>query len=119
MSPSHAYLVLSEIHSSFISSLIIGDYTITLYDVPGYGEIDARIKIFLKENIFNSEVSYFNGESWVNVIVNSTDIEDEAVFINLVDPEAGNVEMEVYFDDENSISGFYAGQFKFKGERII
>ena len=29
-----------------------------------------------------------------------------------------NVEMEVYFDDENSISGFYAGQFKFKGERI-
>ena len=101
-----------------ISSLIIGDYTITLYDVPGYGEIDARIKIFLKENIFNSEVSYFNGESWVNVIVNSTDVEDEAVFINLVDPEVSNVEMEVYFDDENSISGFYAGQFKFKGERI-
>ena len=26
-----------------ISSLIIGDYTITLYDVPGYGEIDASI----------------------------------------------------------------------------
>ena len=101
-----------------ISSLIIGDYNITLYDVPGYGEIDARIKIFLKENIINSEVSYFNGESWVNVIVNSTEVEDEAVFINLVDPEASNVEMEVYFDDENSISGFYAGQFKFKGERI-
>ena len=31
-----------------ISSLISGDYTITLYDVPSYGEIDARIKIFLK-----------------------------------------------------------------------
>ena len=101
-----------------ISSLIIGEYNITLFDVPGYGEIDARIKVYFKKNILNSEVSYFNGESWVNVIVNSTEVEDEAIFINLVDPEASNVEMEVYFDDENSISGFYAGQFKFKGERI-
>ena len=102
-----------------ISSLIIGDYNITLYDVPGYGEIDARIKIFLKNNIFNSEVSYFNGESWADVIVNSTEIEDEAVFINVVDAEAGgNVDLEIYFDDQNSISGFYAGLFEFSGIRI-
>ena len=102
-----------------ISSLIIGDYNITLYDVPGYGEIDARIKIFLKNNIFNSEVSYFNGESWSDVIVNSTEIEDEAVFINVVDAEAGgNVDLEVYFDDQNSISGFYAGLFEFSGKRL-
>jgi len=102
-----------------ISSLIIGDYTITLYDVPGYGEIDARIKIFLNENVFNSEVSYFNGESWVDVTVNTTDIEEEAVFINVVDAESGgNVDLEVYFDDQNSISGFYAGLFEFSGKRI-
>ena len=54
-------------------------------------EIDARIKIFFKKNILNSEVSYFNGESWVDVIVNSTEIEDEAVFINVVDAEAGKM----------------------------
>ena len=102
-----------------ISSLIIGDYTITFYDVPGYGEINAIIKIFFKKNILNSEVSYFNGESWVNVTVNRTEVEDEAVFINVVDEEAGgNVDLEIYFDDQKTISGFYAGQFKFKGERI-
>ena len=102
-----------------ISSLISGDYTITLYDVPSYGEIDARIKIFFKKNILNSEVSYFNGESWVDVTVNSTEVEDEAVFISVVDAEAGgNVDLEVYFDDQNSISGFYAGLFEFSGKRL-
>ena len=102
-----------------ISSLIIGDYNITLFDVPGYGEIDARIKVYFKKNILNSEVSYFNGESWVNVIVNSTDVEDEAIFINVVDEEAGgDVDLEIYFDDQNSISGFYAGLFEFSGTRI-
>jgi hypothetical protein len=35
-----------------------------------------------------------------------------------VDPEAGNIEMEVYFDDQKTISGFYASQFKFQGKRI-
>jgi hypothetical protein len=54
----------------------------------------------------------------IPVTVNTTELFEGAIFINLVDPEAGNVEMEVYFDDENSISGFYAGKFKFKGERI-
>ncbi len=102
-----------------ISSLISGDYTITLYDVPSYGEIDARIKIFFKKNVLNSEVSYFNGESWVDVTVNSTEVEDEAVFINVVDAEAGgNVDLEIYFDDQNSISGFYAGLFEFSGKRL-
>ena len=43
---------------------------------------------------------------------------NDGKLINLVDNQAGNVELEVYFDDENSISGFYAGQFEFKGERI-
>jgi len=102
-----------------ISSLISGDYTITLYDVPSYGEIDARIKIFFKKNILNSEVSYFDGKSWVDVTVNSTEVEDEAVFISVVDAEAGgNVDLEIYFDDENSISGFYAGLFEFSGKRL-
>ena len=55
---------------------------------------------------------------YIPVIVNSTELFEGAIFINLVDPEASNVLMEVYFDDENSISGFYAGQFEFKGERI-
>jgi len=102
-----------------ISSLIIGEYNITLFDVPGYGEIDARIKVYFKKNILNSEVSYFNGESWVNVIVNSTEVEDEAIFINVIDEEAGgDVDLEIYFDDQNSISGFYAGLFEFSGTRI-
>jgi hypothetical protein len=101
-----------------ISSLIIGDYNITVYDVPGYGDIDVRIKIFLNKNILDSNITYFNGESWVDVTVNSIDVEDEAVFINVVDEEAGNVDLEIYFDDQNSISGFYAGLFDFSGKRI-
>tara|TARA_B100000674_G_scaffold226437_1_gene186101 strand:- start:1250 stop:1612 length:363 start_codon:yes stop_codon:yes gene_type:complete len=95
-----------------------GNYNLSISFGEPYGDIDVSLQIFYKDLKLSSTISYFNGEENIQVIVNSTELFEGAIFINLVDPEAGNVEMEVYFDDENSISGFYAGQFKFKGDRI-
>ena len=63
-------------------------------------------------------MSYFDGDKYVPVKVNSTELFGGAIFINLEDQEVGDIEMEVYFDDQTSISGFYAGQYKFTGNRI-
>ena len=95
-----------------------GNYNLSISFGEPYGDIDVSLQIFYNDLNLSSKISYFNGVEYIPVIVNSTELFEGAIFINLVDPEASNVEMEVYFDDENSISGFYAGQFKFKGERI-
>ena len=95
-----------------------GNYNLLISFGEPYGDIDVSLKIFYKGSTLSSTISYFNGEENIPVIVNSIELFEGAIFINLVDNQAGNVEMEVYFDDENSISGFYAGQFEFKGERI-
>lgn len=95
-----------------------GNYNLSISFGEPYGDIDVSLKIFYNDLKLSSTISYFNGVEYIPVIINSTELFEGAIFINLVDPEASNVEMEVYFDDENSISGFYAGQFKFKGERI-
>lgn len=95
-----------------------GNYSLSISFGEPYGDIEASLQIFYKDSLLFSTVSYFNGEENIPVVINSTELFEGAIFINLVDSEAGNVEMEVYFDDENSISGFYAGQFEFKGERI-
>ena len=95
-----------------------GNYNLSISFGEPYGDIDVSLQIFYNDLKLSSKISYFNGVEYIPVIVNSTELFEGAIFINLVDPEASNVEMEVYSDDENSISGFYAGQFKFKGERI-
>ena len=95
-----------------------GNYNLSISFGEPYGDIDVSLQIFYNDLKLSSTISYFNGVEYIPVIINSTELFEGAIFINLVDPEASNVEMEVYFDDENSISGFYAGQFKFKGERI-
>ena len=95
-----------------------GNYSLSISFGEPYGDIEASLQIFYKDSLLLSTVSYFNGEENIPVVINSTELFEGAIFISLVDSEAGNVEMEVYFDDENSISGFYAGQFEFKGERI-
>jgi len=95
-----------------------GNYSLSISFGEPYGDIDVSLKIFYEDSILSSTISYFNGEENIPVIVNTTELFEGAIFINLVDNQAGNVELEVYFDDENSISGFYAGQFEFKGERI-
>ena len=95
-----------------------GNYSLSISFGEPYGNIEASLQIFYKDSLLFSTVSYFNGEENIPVVINSTELFEGAIFINLVDSEAGNIEMEVYFDDENSISGFYAGQFEFKGERI-
>lgn len=95
-----------------------GNYNLSISFGEPYGDIDVSLKIFYDDLKLSSTISYFNGVEYIPVIINSTELFEGAIFINLVDPEASNVEMEVYFDDENSISGFYAGQFKFKGERV-
>lgn len=95
-----------------------GNYSLSISFGEPFGNIDVSLKIFYEDSVLTSTISYFNGEESIPVTVNATELFEGAIFINLVDPEAGNVEMEVYFDDENSISGFYAGKFKFKGERI-
>jgi hypothetical protein len=95
-----------------------GNYNLTISFGEPFGEIDVSLKIFYEGSVLSSTISYFNGEESIPVKVNATELFEGAIFINLVDSEAGNVEMEIYFDDENSISGFYAGQFEFKGEKI-
>ena len=95
-----------------------GNYNLTISFGEPFGDIDVSLKIFYEGSVLSSTISYFNGEESIPVKVNDTELFEGAIFINLVDSEAGNVEMEVYFDDENSISGFYAGQFEFKGKRI-
>ena len=95
-----------------------GNYSLSISFGEPYGNIEASLQIFYKDSLLFSTVSYFNGEENIPVVINSTELFEGAIFINLVDSEAGNIEMEVYFDDENSISGFYAGQFEFKGEPI-
>ena len=95
-----------------------GNYNLSISFGEPYGDIDVSLKIFYDDLKLSSTISYFNGVEYIPVIINSTELFEGAIFINLVDPEGSNVVMEVYFDDENSISGFYAGQFKFKGERI-
>ena len=102
----------------YTQNQIEGSYSLSILFGEPYGDINASLKIFSEESTLSSTISYFNGEENIQVTVNATELFEGAIFINLVDPEAGNVEMEVYFDDENSISGFYAGKFKFKGERI-
>ena len=95
-----------------------GNYSLSISFGEPFGNIDVSLKIFYEDSVLTSTISYFNGEESIPVTVNATELFEGAIFINIFDPEAGNVEMEVYFDDENSISGFYAGKFKFKGERI-
>ena len=83
-----------------------------------FGDIDANLELYYDNSTIQSVMSYFDGDKYIPVKVNSTELYDGAIFINLEDQEAGNIEMEVYFDDQTSISGFYEGQFKFIGKRI-
>ena len=105
-------------NNEIINKKIQGIYSLTISFGNPYGDIDVSLELYYDESQIKSRASYFDGQKNVPVKINNTELFEGAIFINLVDSEAGNVEMEVYFDDENSISGFYAGQFEFKGERI-
>lgn len=108
----------SSSNNEIINKKIQGIYSLTISFGNPYGDIDVSLELYYDESQIKSRASYFDGQKNVPVKINNTELFEGAIFINLVDSEAGNVEMEVYFDDENSISGFYAGQFEFKGERI-
>lgn len=108
----------SSSNNEIINKKIQGIYSLTISFGNPYGDIDVSLELYYDESQIKSRASYFDGQKNVPVQINNTELFEGAIFINLVDSEAGNVEMEVYFDDENSISGFYAGQFEFKGERI-
>jgi len=95
-----------------------GTYNLTFFFGEPYGKIDATLELFYKNSKLSSKLSYFDGKENIPVVINNTELFEGAIFINLVDPEAGNIEMEVYFDDQKTISGFYASQFKFQGKRI-
>ena len=95
-----------------------GKYYLTVSFGEPFGDIDANLELYYDNSTIQSVMSYFDGDKYIPVKVNSTELYDGAIFINLEDQEAGNIEMEVYFDDRTSISGFYAGQFKFIGKRI-
>ncbi len=97
---------------------IEGKYSIT-FDFPQpYGEMYADLEIYFEENNIKSKVFWFDGEEYILIKINKTELIDNTLFINLLYQEAGNIEMEVYWEDANSISGFYGGQSRFKGERI-
>ena len=95
-----------------------GKYYLTVSFGEHFGDIDANLELYYDNSTIQSVMSYFDGDKYIPVKVNSTELYDGAIFINLEDQEADNIEMEVYFDDQTSISGFYAGQFKFIGKRI-
>ena len=95
-----------------------GKYYLTVSFGEPFGDIDANLELYYDNSTIQSVMSYFDGDKYIPVKVNSTELYDGAIFINLEDQEADNIEMEVYFDDQTSISGFYAGQFKFIGKRI-
>ena len=95
-----------------------GKYYLTVSFGEPFGDIDANLELYYDNSTIQSVMSYFDGDKYIPVKVNSTELYDGAIFINLEDQEAGNIEMEVYFDDQTSISGFYAGQYKFTGNRI-
>ena len=108
----------SSSNNEIINKKIQGIYSLTISFGNPYGDIDVSLELYYDKSQIKSRASYFDVQKNVPVKINNTELFEGAIFINLVDSEAGNVEMEVYFDDENSISGFYAGQFEFKGERI-
>ena len=95
-----------------------GKYYLTVSFGEPFGDIDANLELYYDNSTIQSVMSYFDGDKYIPVKVNSTELYDGAIFINLEDQEADNIEMEVYFDDQTSISGFYAGQYKFTGNRI-
>ena len=95
-----------------------GKYYITVSFGEPFGDIGANLELNYENSTIKSVLSYFDGDKYIPVEINSTELYEGTIFINLEDQEVGNVEMEVYFDDQNSISGFYAGQFKFIGKRI-
>ena len=95
-----------------------GKYYLTVSFGEPFGDIDANLELYYDDSTIQSVMSYFDGDKYIPVKVNSTELYDGAIFINLEDQEAGDIEMEIYFDDQTSISGFYAGQFKFTGKRI-
>ena len=95
-----------------------GKYYLTVSFGDPFGDVSANLELYYDNSTIQSVMSYFDGDKYIPVKVNSTELYDGAIFINLEDQEAGNIEMEVYFDDQTSISGFYAGQFKFIGKRI-
>ena len=95
-----------------------GKYYLTVSFGDPFGDINANLELNYEDSTIKSVMSYFDGDKYIPVKVNSTELYDGAIFINLEDQEVGNIEMEVYFDDQNTISGFYAGQFKFTGNRI-
>ena len=95
-----------------------GKFYLTVSFGEPFGDIDANLELYYDNSTIQSVISYFDGDKYIPVKVNSTELFDGAIFINLEDQEAGDIEMEVYFDDQTSISGFYAGQFKFTGKRI-
>ena len=108
--------VTSEIENFF--KKFSGKYYLTVSFGEPFGDVSANLELYYDNSTIQSVMSYFDGDKYIPVKVNSTELYDGAIFINLEDQEAGNIEMEVYFDDQTSISGFYAGQFKFIGKRI-
>ena len=108
--------VTSEIENFF--KKFSGKYYITVSFGEPFGDIGANLELNYENSTIKSVMSYFDGDKYVPVKVNSTELFGGAIFINLEDQEVGDIEMEVYFDDQTSISGFYAGQFKFIGKRI-
>ena len=65
-----------------------GNYNLSISFSEPYGDIDVSLQIFYKDLKLSSTISYFNGVEDIPVIVNSTELFEGAIFINLVDPEA-------------------------------
>tara|TARA_B100000674_G_scaffold414491_1_gene363384 strand:- start:193 stop:573 length:381 start_codon:yes stop_codon:yes gene_type:complete len=110
--------VASSNNKEILKDRISGKYSLTISFGNPYGDIDVSLEIYYMNSEIKSRASYFDGQKNVSVKINSTELFEGAIFINLIDPEVGNVEMEIYFDDENSISGFYAGEYEFKGKKV-
>ncbi len=108
---------VSLINESFNYDFV-GKYEFTISFGKPYGDYKGFLELIFDNNSFQSKIAYFDGNQYVPLVVNKTELYEGAIFISLEDTDIGTVEMEIYFDDDYLISGIYAGQFKFSGEKI-
>ena len=58
----------------------------------------ADLEIYFEDNYIKSKVYWFDGEEYILIKINKTELIDNTVFIDLVYQEV-EIEMEVYFID--------------------
>ena len=65
-----------------------GKYYLTVSFGEPFGDIDANLELYYDNSTIQSVMSYFDGDKYIPVKVNSTELFDGAIFINLEDQDS-------------------------------